>query len=58
MQSVTLLQEAGRANREQGAKLTRYSAALPLEAVHRRALVQSAAARNMEVGNHLCAPLG
>ena len=33
--------------------MTRYSAALPLEPAHRRVLVQSAAARNMEVGNHL-----
>ena len=52
------LQAAGQANRELGAKLTRYAAALPLQPTHRKALVQSAAARNMEVGNYECAPLG
>ena len=36
----------------QGARLTRYAAALQLQDKHRLALVQSSANRNMEVGNY------
>ncbi|KAK9806672.1 hypothetical protein WJX73_006627 [Symbiochloris irregularis] len=50
--AVLLLQEGSRTDKQQGARLTRYVAALPLDIGHRRALVQSAAARNMEVQNY------
>ena len=55
-EQAVYVQVAGQASRERGAKLTRYAAALPLDANHKRALVQSAAARNMEVGNYEYAP--
>ena len=48
------MQEGARADKNQGARLTRYAAALPLDIAHKRALVQSAAARNMEVQNNRC----
>ena len=45
------LQEASRVSGPQSAKLKRFAAALKLEDKHHTALVQSAAAHNMEVGN-------
>ena len=39
-------------SQETGARLQRFAAALDLDDKHKRALVQSAAARNMEVGNY------
>ena len=50
--AVRLLKEATTTNKVQGARLTRYAAALHLEDKHRLALVQSSANRNMEVGNY------
>lgn len=50
--AVLLLQECGKAEKVTGARLTRYAAALPLDLSHRRALVQSAIARNMDVANY------
>ena len=47
-----LLQEGAKTDKQKGAMLTRYAAALPLDVKHRQALVQSAAARNMEVQNY------
>ncbi|KAK9810383.1 hypothetical protein WJX72_009786 [[Myrmecia] bisecta] len=50
--AVRLLKAAATAAKPRAAKLTRYAAALELEGKHRKQLVQSAAARNMEVGNY------
>ena len=50
--AVRLLKEASAASKVQGARLTRYAAALQLQDKHRLALVQSSANRNMEVGNY------
>ena len=50
--AVRLLKEATTVSKVQGARLTRYAAALQLQDKHRLALVQSSANRNMEVGNY------
>ena len=50
--AVRLLKEATTVSKLQGARLTRYAAALQLQDKHRLALVQSSAHRNMEVGNY------
>jgi hypothetical protein len=50
---VRLIGASTKQSRVKGAQLTRYAAALSgLEDRHRLALVQSAASRNMEVGNY------
>ena len=47
------LEHRPKQSRVKGARLTRYAAALSgLEDRHRLALMQSASARNMEVGNY------
>lgn len=54
--AVRLVRESTTVSRVQGARLTRYSAALQgLAERHRLALAQSAATRNMEVHNYGCA---
>lgn len=45
-------QGAARASQGASAKLMRFAAALKLEAKHRHALVQTAIARNMAIGNY------
>lgn len=56
--AVRLVRESTTVSRVQGARLTRYSAALQgLAERHRLALAQSAATRNMEVHNYGCALL-
>ena len=45
------VQEGSRVSGPQSAKLKRFAAALKLDDKHHTALVQSAAAHNMEVGN-------
>jgi hypothetical protein len=51
--AVRLIGASTKQSRVKGAQLTRYAAALSgLQDRHRLALVQSAAARNMEVGNY------
>ena len=50
--AVRLLREATTVSKVAGARLTRFAAALDLADNHRLALVQSAANRNMEVGNY------
>lgn len=52
MYDEAAVQECGKAEKVTGARLTRYAAALPLDLSHRRALVQSAIARNMDVANY------
>ena len=52
LNAFVITQEGSRVDKQQGARLTRYVAALPLDITHKRALVQSAAARNMEVQNY------
>ncbi|KAK9868616.1 hypothetical protein WJX84_006947 [Apatococcus fuscideae] len=47
-----LLKGQAKSTPSQMAQLGRFAAAIPLQDRHRRALVQSAAARNMEVGNY------
>ena len=50
---MRLIGASTKQSRVKGAQLTRYAASLSgLEVRHRLALVQSAAARNMEVGNY------
>ena len=46
------MQGQAKSTPSQMAQLGRFAAAIPLQDRHRRALVQSAAARNMEVGNY------
>ncbi len=48
-------QGASRASQAASAKLMRFAATLQLEPKHRHALVQTAIARNMAVGNYGCA---
>jgi hypothetical protein len=51
--AVRLIGASTKQSRVKGARLTRYAAALSgLEDRHRLALMQSASARNMEVGNY------
>jgi hypothetical protein len=52
---VCAAQSAAGASQGGSARLMRFAAALRLDARHRQALLQSAIARNMAVGNYGCA---
>eukprot|EP00884_Botryococcus_braunii_P023317 jgi/Botrbrau1/966/Bobra.114_1s0009.1 len=49
--AVKLLKVAATAEKLAAARLYRFAASLPLDEVHRRAVIMSAAARNLDVGN-------